>query len=367
MPTTLTSEQLNPPRGIELAFGLDPVPNLLNSLLLLSTADQYSGLDEWVARTIARLTPAQLDRNRLVLDGMHYALQPQRRWPSFLAYVDDLERTAPTMLRDRLLSQIARPHSEAGPPNVERVRPADLLADVEMYIGFLRQYYCDFNEATERAAHALLNEPAEMQRLMVMHLREMWQLVLASEWERTQPLVQETVSAFQQVDLSRKSISEAIRIVTGHDTKEKWEPLLARARQVVFVPSPHIGPYLYKWSSGQIVWIVFGARLPEGMVTGATALSRSDLLVRLSALTDDTRLRILALLSQHDELCAQDIMTLLDLTQSATSRHLRQLSATGYITERRREIAKCYTLNRERIGDTFRALERFLARSQPRG
>jgi ArsR family transcriptional regulator len=95
---------------------------------------------------------------------------------------------------------------------------------------------------------------------------------------------------------------------------------------------------------------------------GSSALSRSDLLVRLSALTDDTRLRMLALLSQHDELCAQDIMVQLDLSQSAASRHLRQLSATGYITERRRDAAKCYSLNRERVDDTFRALDQFLAR-----
>ena len=77
---------------------------------------------------------------------------------------------------------------------------------------------------------------------------------------------------------------------------------------------------------------------------------------------DDTRLRILSLLSQQDELCAQDIMLQLDLNQSAASRHLRQLSAAGYITERRRDVAKCYSLNRERIGDTFRALDLFLKR-----
>ena len=56
-------------------------------------------------------------------------------------------------------------------------------------------------------------------------------------------------------------------------------------------------------------------------------------------------------------------MVQLDLNQSAASRHLRQLSAAGYITERRRDVAKCYSLNRERINDTFRALDRFLTRS----
>jgi ArsR family transcriptional regulator len=89
------------------------------------------------------------------------------------------------------------------------------------------------------------------------------------------------------------------------------------------------------------------------MRPGSSALNRSELQVRLSALNDDTRLQILWLLSQSDELCAQDILTRLDLSQSAASRHLRQLSATGYLTERRRIGEKCYTLNHERIQDTF--------------
>jgi DNA-binding transcriptional ArsR family regulator len=108
------------------------------------------------------------------------------------------------------------------------------------------------------------------------------------------------------------------------------------------------------------MWLIFGTRLPEAGADSSSALSRSDLLVRLSALTDDTRLRMLALLSGQSELCSQDIMTQLRLTQSATSRHLRQLSAAGYVVERRREGAKCYTLNRDRVRETFRALDRFL-------
>jgi ArsR family transcriptional regulator len=101
---------------------------------------------------------------------------------------------------------------------------------------------------------------------------------------------------------------------------------------------------------------MFGARMPEGARQESSALSRSELQVRLGALNDDTRLQILWLLSQSDELCAQDVMNRLDLSQSAASRHLRQLSATGYLTERRRAGEKCYSLNRERIQDTFHAL-----------
>lgn len=362
MPPNLATDFLARPRSVALRVALDPVPSVLNSLLLLNMTEKYSGLGDWVGRSAARLSPALLHRNRLVLEGLFFALQPDRRWPSFPAYLDGMAQIEPTVLRDRLLHEIARPRTPSNPEGAELVPPAYLLAKLENYIGFLREYFCDFDEAIETEAHALLNDPPAMRNLIVSHLRELWDDSLAAEWERSQPLLHETVAAFQHIDLARKSPAEAIRLVTGHDPKEKWDSMLANARELIFVPSAHIGPYLHKWGDDASVWLVFGARLPDGAAAGASALSRSDLLVRLSALTDDTRLRILALLSQHDELCAQDIMTLLDLTQSATSRHLRQLSATGYITERRREIAKCYTLNRERIGDTFRSLERFLER-----
>lgn len=361
MSPALASDFLTRPRATEIAVALEPAHNVLTSMLLISMVDQLSGLGDWVNRTAARMSAADLQRNRLIFEGLYFAVLPDRRWPSFTAYLEDLERAHPAVLRDRLLRQITRPNASDKPGYAERARPEALLADVENYLDFLRTYMCAIDEPIERETHALLNDLPAMQRLIVTHLRELWQGGLATEWERVVPMLHDAVGAFQQIDFSRKTGAEAMQLVLGREPDEKWQRLVGEARQVIFVPSAHIGPYLRKCMADQTIWVVFGARQPESVPAGGSALSRSDLLVRLGALTDDTRLRILALLSQHDELCAQDIMTMLDLTQSATSRHLRQLSASGYITERRRDIAKCYALNRERIGDTFQALERFLA------
>jgi DNA-binding transcriptional ArsR family regulator len=110
----------------------------------------------------------------------------------------------------------------------------------------------------------------------------------------------------------------------------------------------------------KIVRILFGARLPQGAKSSSTQFSRSEVLVRLSALADDNRLRILEVLAKEKELYAQDVISRLGLSQSAASRHLRQLSATGYITERTLHGAKCYTLNNEQINHTFQILRQFL-------
>jgi predicted ArsR family transcriptional regulator len=66
------------------------------------------------------------------------------------------------------------------------------------------------------------------------------------------------------------------------------------------------------------------------------------------------------LIADSGELRSQDIMAELDLSQSAASRHLQQLSATGFLSERRCEGAKCYSLAEDRLRDTFQAVLAFL-------
>ena len=53
------------------------------------------------------------------------------------------------------------------------------------------------------------------------------------------------------------------------------------------------------------------------------------------ALADETRLQILTLLLERDELCVCDFVGALDITQSKASRHLRYLYNSGLLTDRR--------------------------------
>src|SRR5258706_3853791 len=345
---------------VSVSLAVERVPNALNSFMMLTRVEELSGLGKWVRRMAPTLPPERLHINRLILVGMCFALQPDRRWPSFLAYLGHLAALPAEVLRERLIDNYLA-HSQGVAP----ARPkAELLSSADAYLAFLRERFPPeaIDVAIETETYHLILDPPRMQELIVAHLREMWN-IFAPEWERVKPMLQESVSAFQQLDLGRMNALEAGRLITGQDLYGKWESLIAGAEQIIFVPSAHIGPYLFKFFNSKTLWLIFGARLPAGARPGSAALNRSELLVRLGALNDDTRLQMLWLLSQNDELCAQDIMTRLDLSQSAVSRHLRQLSATGYLTERRRSGEKCYTLNRDRIQETFGALEQFL--SQP--
>jgi len=62
------------------------------------------------------------------------------------------------------------------------------------------------------------------------------------------------------------------------------------------------------------------------------------------ALSDETRLRILALLLAEGELCVCDIMAALRQPQSTVSRHLAYLKKSGWVSDRRCGLWMYYSL-----------------------
>ena len=63
------------------------------------------------------------------------------------------------------------------------------------------------------------------------------------------------------------------------------------------------------------------------------------------SLSDETRLKILWLLSGAEELCVCDIIDVLRITQSKASRHLRYLYHLGWVTDRRDGLWMNYRLS----------------------
>lgn len=360
---------ISAPAQTAIRFSLEPAQNALNSLILLTKADHLSGLDEWVTRTLASLSPERRHTHRVVFVGLFYALNPTRSYASFAEYLDELAGLDPAVLRDRVLRAYA-----GIPPRAEQTGSmilcdpaptadaATILANRETFLNYLLDRFpADHVEVDiESEAYELLKNPSAMKDLVVSHLRSMWDETLADEWARKKAMLQASVDAFQQDDHGDLTTAEIARRVTGQKPEEWWEKALREADQVVFVPSAHLGPYLGRFKADNVLWMLFGARLPQGAKISVPDLTRSEMLVRLQAVADDTRLRILQLLVEEGELCSQDIIRRLDLSQSAASRHLQQLSATGYLNERRREGAKCYSLNPDRIEDTLQALTHFL-------
>jgi ArsR family transcriptional regulator len=64
----------------------------------------------------------------------------------------------------------------------------------------------------------------------------------------------------------------------------------------------------------------------------------------LKALSDETRLRILKLLSGKKELCVCELEAALDLSQSKVSRHLTVLRSVGLVEDRREGLWIFYSI-----------------------
>ena len=357
------------PEAEPVVVAVEPAHNAVHSLLMIVEAAHLSGLGEWVVRTAEAMTPEERRQHELVILGFFHAILPGESWPSFPAYLGHLAAANPTDLRDRMLSAYARfapmtSGSEGG--RQKDAPPVDfdaVLESADSYLEFLRaRFSADrIDEELETRAYSYVINPPAMQQLIVRHLRTMWDEHLAEEWARVEPMLLDSVRAFEQSDLGKMERREAVEWVTGHDLEgEHWDKMLEEAERIILVPSAHVGPYKGKYREGGTYWLLFGARLPEGSQYYAPDLGRAEIVVRLSALAEDNRLRILQAVAEAGELASQDIMAGLGLSQSAASRHLKQLSATGYLTERRCGGAKCYRLDPKRIEDTLQAVSKFL-------
>ena len=91
---------LAPPR-LMTEVAMEPGHSALYSLIILHKAQHLSGVEDWVER--AALTPAQQHTNHLVIEGLHYALPFNRRWPDFPASVDYLAQQNPYDLVHQVL------------------------------------------------------------------------------------------------------------------------------------------------------------------------------------------------------------------------------------------------------------------------
>lgn len=363
MPAPDQDIMLSPAKSL-LGVALEPAFNAIHSLVLLAKTKHIAELGGWVEETVLAMSALERQRHRLVMIGFYYAVLPERSWPTFPEYLEHLTSMPPIRLRDKLIN--AYLNLPCLPESAEPAQDVDLddiLASAESFLEFLGQRFSDehLDPELERHAYAYLVDPPSMHKMITSHLRHVWQTYLAAEWQRIAPMLEDAVLAFNQSDIREMSPIDAFRYVTGQTAEDdKWQKTLEKSKRVVFIPSAHVGSYLGRIWYEETLGIIFGARLPEGASFEAPDLSRAEILTRLGTLADDTRLRILRLVAEEGEKCSQEIMLQLELSQSATSRHLSQLSATGYLRARRREGANCYQINGLRIEDTVRALTSYL-------
>ena len=361
-------------RAMPIRVALEPVCNILNSFSLLTEVESLSGLSPWVVQTAAALTPEQRQTNLLIFRGLRDALTPLQDEPNFPSYLHNLAEVNPYLTRKMVLEPLRRRFSRLvsyATPSTNR-----LLDDLSSYLYCMERVQGEdlFDPELQTKVHALFQDPPEMQRLILSHLELLWKTTtIAAEWKRVQSFLRHQTEMFSRSLEEEASIEETFRTFTGRAFPSRLAEQLTGVEEIVLVPSWHTGRHVTIWNGaawdgddwgGKEIARVFFSEPPNYDVVwmNATPVGRGELRARLDALADETRLRIIELLTQQSEMHAQDIIAALDLSQSSVSRHLKQLVSMGYLYERRGEGAnKTYRLSSFYFARTARAIERLIS------
>jgi ArsR family transcriptional regulator len=345
---------------------VEPAINAFGSMLLLTKGEDEPGIHEWVGKTRAKMSAEELARHKLVTIGLHYAIMPRTTGQTFEGYLDSLEATPPSEMRDHLLGAYEEicltdeSRKELGKP----VDWDEVLSSAKNYVDFLKHRFGEEHteEELETRAYQYVLEPASLKQLVMGHLRWFWKNHLQAEWNRVRPMLEETARAFNQVDIGDKTRLELVQFVTGKDLTNdpKWGNELDEVKELIFIPNAHFGPYIRASKVNDAFFIFFGAHLPEGSDVHVPELDRTEIVSKLSALADETRLQILKMVAENGEMRATEVMDEVKLSQPSVSRYLGQLTASGFLQERRVNGAKAYTLNHDRIEKTLKAVSAFL-------
>lgn len=344
-------------KNIEVS--LSPTHSIFSSMLLLAKDDQPPGIHDWINKTRAAMSKKELEDHELAVIGFYFAILPEEGNITFSAYLNQLEKTDANTLRGKMLNTYATLWDKSAPePNWDEV-----LASADNYIDFLKSSFDEehVDENLEKRAYDYVIDPQAMKDFLVGHMTWVWKTHFEPEWKRVEPILSASVRSFSGVDLTSMSRTEAASYITGQDVSEtKWCKKLEMIDNAVFIPSPHIGPYVHANTASGTLQVHFGARQPDEIRERIPDLDRTEIVARLSALADDTRLHMLQLVSERGEIRVQDILEVINLSQPSVSRYLSQLTAAGYLQERRENGAKVYSLNHDRIDKTLKAVSAFL-------
>lgn len=352
------------PKMSQIQISTEEVHNILYSLLLIDSIDEVQGLGEGLIEIANQMSLKLKEKNHLVMNGLYYAAIPVKRYYSFPQYLENLKEEDPLEVRDRLLNVYLNLHyNKLG----KRADITSILSDENAFITFLFETFGQkkIDETVEREAFSYLSDPPRLRDLIHDHLEEMWRKWFSEEWQTVFPLLNESVQAYLQAGYDNLSPEELIHSLGCEALECDWEHLMEkvrRARTIYLVPSIHLGPYKGKMyhSETEELWIFSGSLQPGGRAEKSAELSKADLLVHFSALTDGSRMEILKLCSRGQEYSSSQLMEKLGISQSAASRHLKQLSATGFLKERRENSSKFYRIDKKNIKETLGSLVGYL-------
>jgi len=316
-----------------------------------STEDLPAPDREWLTRARASLPElARRDRegflaNEAFLGAVVVAVErPEARTSAEL--VEAIRTTDPKALARLLMVDTV--HMPELTPLVEAALEGDhsVLARVEEVLkAKLQPEQCSLRVD-------LLRQPDEYHRRVVGVL-EAWQLRFAEVEERMAAMIRRDADD----RTADRRMLEPVDLIERTTGGIRWIPEAAVGR-VILAPSYFARPYNYIF--GGEGWRLFVYPLADSALDGADPLAPPPAMIRLHrALGDETRLRILKLLTERD-LYLTEIAHELGLSKPTIKHHLALLRAAGLLTVTQEGAVIYYSLRRDRLEEASTEIGRFL-------
>ena len=282
--------------------------------------------------------------------GVIHQIPSPRTVPDFLEFLSALPAA-------RLLGLLASNIDGSAPTTywprlIERVASGEQLVrrDKQLFAEYLGELPASYQEYI----HTALANPTRMQERLLSLFGSYYEQFFAAEAERIGPRLRRTVRIHQAL-LGTLPTSELIVQITNGVRV----PPETNVPRIILAPSYLIAPYVYLLTLQDALIIIYSA-LPEQEERRDDLALEEATLQRLKALTDETRLKILRLLTREPQR-TQDLAKRLDLTPPTISHHLTQLRIAGLVQIRMTEdVRQVYAVRSDVVNELFTALRAYL-------
>ena len=341
---------------------------VVTSLLVLGASTRLEGLDPWVTRTYAELSPNfQRDLQQvfapfggpLILSRLAAESPSLGNYSDFIGWLASLNPDVVKATVHDLLVWWGRECSA----EADRVGEIDIANDAAVRERLLSIRACrcpDIAMDDERRSEILrlLRDPSELKARLIYLIVRFWEGHFKSEYPECARLIERNIE-YHHERVYEGSFAEFYFRVTS----QRLQPLDVEAypspKHITLVPSCYSGAsvILVPFDSDRTRFaLIYNCRVPGR--AGDTRIAIRDLYGPLRALADETRLEILALLD-GEERYGQEIVEMLDVGQSTVSRHLQLLVRSGVILEQKRNGMKFYRIHQDTLSQLSRLLSTY--------